>query len=185
MAHLTEVAWWRPNLMCALHLRVNDTDVVASQDFMAANHERRHFIDRDFLLTLPNGAELLRGVVAPVPVCREFGGIDPPCRVLGMLPRGLLATYWSPANDAWERPTAAVATEEELAIAAYEAWRRNNFGLMHLSTDEEQEADIAARTEGLREAQFAKAAQHTKQSVDLGGVVVIVGLYKLNAVPMA
>eukprot|EP00961_Rhodomonas_salina_P033030 444579-Rhodomonas_salina.4 len=30
-----------------------------------------------------------------MPACREFGGIDPPSEVVGMLPQGLLATFKS------------------------------------------------------------------------------------------
>ena len=53
-------------------LKVLGVPVACSHDLGASHHDRRHFIDKDFLLSLPDGARLLEAARAtkPSPACR-------------------------------------------------------------------------------------------------------------------
>ena len=53
-------------------LKALGVPVACSHDLGASHHDRRHFIDKDFLLSLPDGARLLEAARAtkPSPACR-------------------------------------------------------------------------------------------------------------------
>lgn len=55
-------------------LKALGVPVACSHDLGASHHDRRHFIDKDFLLSLPNGAQLLEAARATKP--------SPPCRAV-------------------------------------------------------------------------------------------------------
>lgn len=55
-------------------LKALGVPVACSHDLGASHHDRRHFIDKDFLLSLPNGAHLLEAARATKP--------SPPCRAV-------------------------------------------------------------------------------------------------------
>ena len=106
-------------------LKVLGVPVACSHDLGASHHDRRHLIDKDFLLSLPDGARLLEAARAtkPSPACRavicladadvyelgtDFASGATRLRVLGMLPVPLPVTLrvrpgtlaGSPRNDA-------------------------------------------------------------------------------------
>ena len=55
-----------------LNVKAAGVPVVCSHDLGSSHHDRRHFIDKDFLLSLPDGAHLLEAARAtePSPACR-------------------------------------------------------------------------------------------------------------------
>ena len=71
------VASFYPNLCQMVKARIleSDEEVYATTDFMTANFEVRHFIHRDYLISLPGGSEFLE---------RHLVEASPPCRVLTM-----------------------------------------------------------------------------------------------------
>ena len=90
-------------------LKALGVPVACSHDLGASHHDRRHFIDKDFLLSLPDGARLLEAARAtkPSPACRavicladtdvyefgtDFASGATHLRVLGMLPVPLPVT---------------------------------------------------------------------------------------------
>ena len=95
-----------------LNVKAAGVPVVCSHDLGSSHHDRRHFIDKDFLLSLPDGAHLLEAARAtePSPACRAVICLadadvvalgDAPdahpssaasLRVLGMLPAPLPVT---------------------------------------------------------------------------------------------
>ena len=88
-----------------VNLKALGVPVVCSHDLGASHHDRRHFIDKDFLLSLPDGPRLLEAARAtkPSPACRAvvcladadvvMGDVvassAASLRVLGMLPAPL------------------------------------------------------------------------------------------------
>jgi len=90
-------------------LKALGVPVACSHDLGASHHDRRHLIDKDFLLSLPDGARLLEAARAtkPSPACRavicladtdvydfgtDFASGATHLRVLGMLPVPLPVT---------------------------------------------------------------------------------------------
>mmetsp|Transcript_15570 Transcript_15570/g.26234 ORF Transcript_15570/g.26234 Transcript_15570/m.26234 type:complete len:252 (-) Transcript_15570:311-1066(-) len=86
-SNLPPPAFFYPNLMSCMEIKILGTKTLASNDFMTATHEMRHFIDRAFLLSLNGGEELMAGCVTPTPPCHELGGTKSshPERIRGML----------------------------------------------------------------------------------------------------
>lgn len=90
-------AAFHPNACRVLRLKLfRKHAVTASHDLGTYNYECRHFIDKTFLLSLPDGEKLLASAVAPFPACHELvccGNDRPsPIPVLGMLPAPLPAS---------------------------------------------------------------------------------------------
>ena len=82
-----------PSLSVVLESEVDGRRITATHDLACASPEMRHFVDLDFLLSLPNGNALVQSVVASHPPCSELTGTKNPHgpeAVLGMLPEPLL-----------------------------------------------------------------------------------------------
>lgn len=81
-------AHFYPNL-CGVtqHVKVGGRTTCASHDHATVSHERRHFIDRDFLASLEGGQTLFLQLAAPQPPCQGLAGTrtEAPLHVFGML----------------------------------------------------------------------------------------------------
>ena len=87
-----ESAFFYPSLMQVLEAEVHGRRIAATHDLGCASPEMRHFVDHDFLISLPNGNALVQSVVPSHPPCSEMTGTKNPHgpeAVLGMLPEPL------------------------------------------------------------------------------------------------
>ena len=85
-------AFFYPSRTSVIEAEVSGRRIAASHDFGTAAPEMRHFVDHDFLMSLPHGNALLQSVVPAHPPCSEMAGTknDRPEAVLGMLPEPLV-----------------------------------------------------------------------------------------------
>ena len=82
-----------PSLSVVLDSEIYGRRTAATQDLGAACAEMRHFVDHDFLSSLPNGNYLVQSIVPSHPPCSEMMGTKNPLgpeTVLGMLPEPLV-----------------------------------------------------------------------------------------------
>lgn len=109
--HAEVPAIFRPNALRVLHVELSGRHAcVASNDMGASTYECRHFVDKDYLSTLPYGPALLAALEPPSPPCRFLlsHGDDvrdedrscPSLRVIGMLGEPLPVTLLTHASDA-------------------------------------------------------------------------------------
>jgi hypothetical protein len=88
-------AIYYPNRLGLLKARaVSGEEMIFSNDFLCACHERRHMIDAAALEELQGGHALLESVIVPVPLCRTCGIIIMEQQtVVGMLKDPLVIRY--------------------------------------------------------------------------------------------
>ena len=92
-------AAFHPNLTRVLHLKVKGRPTTATHDLGAYTYECRHFVDREYLCSVPGGVDLLEGIAPSEPPCRRVEMVGAaPAEVLGMLPDKLPCTLWTPAG---------------------------------------------------------------------------------------
>jgi MYND finger len=95
-----------PHLGFAIKVRILDAEEVhASQDFMTANFEIRHFVDRNYLASIvPAGRDLLQaGLVDPAPPCSFLWGTykEQDEVVVGMLKKRLSVSINAGHSQGW------------------------------------------------------------------------------------
>lgn len=103
------IASYYPSLMFAPLVRVLDADPVhATQDLGAANFERRHFIDREYLASVEDSLDdeedkFLNYLIEPTPSCSKLWGTKNQTdeTVVGMLDRRLTVTIYTGQKEGW------------------------------------------------------------------------------------
>ena len=150
-----------PNLTRVLHLKVKGRPTTATHDLGAYTYECRHFIDREYLSSIPGGADLLDSTVPSEPPCRRVEMASAaPAEVLGMLPQKLPCTLWTPAGHGARRKLcldlAGVLVVESLPVPLHVSLK----SLMESCGDDETLASdlcVAAQGDPV-ENRFGKAA---------------------------
>jgi len=72
-----DLALFSPSLESLLAVKTLGCRCIATHDFETDHHERRHFIDRSFVASLPEGGSLLSSLVPPVPRCVGLTIVSP------------------------------------------------------------------------------------------------------------
>jgi len=150
-----------PNLTRVLHLKVKGRPTTATHDLGAYTYECRHFVDREYLSSIPGGADLLDSTVPSEPPCRRVEMASAaPAEVLGMLPHKLPCTLWTPAGHGARRKLcldlAGVLVVESLPVPLHVSLK----SLMESCGDDETLASdlcVAAQGDPV-ENRFGKAA---------------------------
>ena len=124
---LEGTAFYYPSRMTVMSVRVLGKKTRASHDHGAHNFERRHFIDKDFLLALPGGQALLDTVVEPVPLCAVLNGTKTPGGelVVGMLSEPL-AVMLRQEETSGDKLAPAVSKPVAEAVEAVPIVEENN-----------------------------------------------------------
>lgn len=89
----TATAVYYPSRMSMHDIKILGKDVKATNNFGAACHENRNFINKDTLLQLDGGLNLYNQRVQPVPYCIILTGNMPNQQVLGMIGEPIRATW--------------------------------------------------------------------------------------------
>lgn len=90
----TDTAVYYPNRIPMHDIKILGKTLKATNNYGAACHENRNFIDKNALLSLNGGQNLFENRVPPIPPCSFLAGFNmPQQQVLGMIAEQIRATW--------------------------------------------------------------------------------------------